>query len=358
MAEFPLPQISRFDRIARTDAKLVSAHLRVVYSIPKHREFMKTGYPSEPLLAEAAAQVMVEQPKETHEAFLGCLESGLIGRGERAEAIVRYLSVLAFDKARNWNGNSGESHFSKHVPLLDFVRALFGDSNCEHIKTCRAHNIADGAAPLEEAFKDAYVYFTHFARAEDSSIISDVCALVALSRGMAWQCSRGQADIDILIPVAFVKNTTEPLDRTKVSYLAFQIKNRKHPPKAVNVDTLNIFSSAKNGRPCVVVVLELGAGADTRPRVKLRTPPAHGKLSGDRPCYVFTVLGCDCEAFGVIKSNPEEGNAYTELLSKDELVNDHPREGNFEKALSGMMPYWSADVCKVRNATEERDEVY
>lgn len=43
------------------EAALVAGHMRVVYSIPAHREFTKSGYPSEPPLAEAAAQIMHEE---------------------------------------------------------------------------------------------------------------------------------------------------------------------------------------------------------------------------------------------------------------------------------------------------------
>ena len=40
------------------EAKLVTTHMHVAYSMPKSREYLHSGYPSEPLLAEAAAQQM------------------------------------------------------------------------------------------------------------------------------------------------------------------------------------------------------------------------------------------------------------------------------------------------------------
>jgi hypothetical protein len=39
-------------------AELVASHMRICYSVPRSREYMHSGYPSEPILAEAAAQQM------------------------------------------------------------------------------------------------------------------------------------------------------------------------------------------------------------------------------------------------------------------------------------------------------------
>ncbi|OCH84589.1 hypothetical protein OBBRIDRAFT_808130, partial [Obba rivulosa] len=37
-------------------AEMVASHMRMVYSVPQHREYMRSGYSSDPILAEAAAQ--------------------------------------------------------------------------------------------------------------------------------------------------------------------------------------------------------------------------------------------------------------------------------------------------------------
>jgi hypothetical protein len=40
------------------ETELVASHMRTVFSVPKHREYFCSGYPSEPILAEAAARQM------------------------------------------------------------------------------------------------------------------------------------------------------------------------------------------------------------------------------------------------------------------------------------------------------------
>ncbi|KAH9934115.1 hypothetical protein B0H21DRAFT_825752 [Amylocystis lapponica] len=41
-----------------TDFRLVEGYMRIAFSVPKHCEYLRAGYPSEPILAEAAAQEM------------------------------------------------------------------------------------------------------------------------------------------------------------------------------------------------------------------------------------------------------------------------------------------------------------
>jgi len=40
------------------ESKLVESDMRIVFAIPVHREYMRSGYPSEPCLVEAAAKVL------------------------------------------------------------------------------------------------------------------------------------------------------------------------------------------------------------------------------------------------------------------------------------------------------------
>lgn len=354
MAEFPLHHISaaNLDNARNKDAKLVAAHMRTVYSIPSHREYMRTGYSSEPLLAEVAAQVMHDEPLRTWEAFKNCLENELISKGERGEAIVRYLLIRGYDVARKWDR---KSPFSKPVKLLDFLKSLFGEANYELIKQFKAYNVpGESSSTLEVAFKDAYVYFTHFVRAADSSVVTDVCTLVALSHGMAWQCYPEEADFDIVIGVAFAKNTDEALDRSKITLLALQVKNRK-TERPVFVDADSFFTGKADTRPYIVVVVELGLDrAGDRVVVKSQITEQNYE-SGDHPCYYFSVYGCDKKSFGVLEKGKE--GAFDTFLHSDDLFDGLPREENLKTAVKMLRPFWSADLCYVETAPEEHMEI-
>src|SRR5258708_30992891 len=45
----------RRQKVQIEEASFVESHMRIAYSIPNHREHLRSGYPSEPLLAQAAA---------------------------------------------------------------------------------------------------------------------------------------------------------------------------------------------------------------------------------------------------------------------------------------------------------------
>jgi len=62
---------------------MVSSHMRYVYSVPVHRNYVRTGYPSEPLLAEVCAIQRLRDSWLT--LFLGsCMSSLLVSKSQQA----------------------------------------------------------------------------------------------------------------------------------------------------------------------------------------------------------------------------------------------------------------------------------
>lgn len=57
-----------------TQANLVASHMRIAYSVPKSREYIRSGYSSEPILAEAAAQLMRKFRLEGKPFWISCAE--------------------------------------------------------------------------------------------------------------------------------------------------------------------------------------------------------------------------------------------------------------------------------------------
>ncbi len=262
---------------------------------------------------------MNKEPDKAWTAFRGLHRK----RNSSAKTIAAVRSFDIFRPARTmwlrkWDGME---LFSRPVRVLDFLKTFFNEGIYEgYIKTCLAQNV-DGEknVPLEEAFKDAYVYFTHFTRAMDNSVVSDVCALEALSRGMAWQLSPGDEEIDLLIPVA-MKGMDQPLRRSDITFLGFRVRNRTIAPPAVSIDLDEFFSGRNDGRPYIVAVLELGHRIeDAEPRVKVN-PPMSGWApeEGSHPCYLFTVSQCDRKSFGIIGqvNGAAEDEAFEKLLRR------------------------------------------
>lgn len=250
------------------ESRLVEGHMRIVYSLPQHREYLCSGAPSEPILAEAAARVM-ESIESVPDAVLKLVQKGLISKGERGELVARLLLILAHDRAARKAGTimspnasrtpcSTRTNFMYSVPILlvDFLRELVGEVHLLEILKSTPYNIPNGVK-FEDAFRDAKVHFTHFAKAVDTSIVSDVAAWIAMSRGMAWQCFNRQAAIDILIPVLL---WDEKLGRWSMTAVFIQIKNSsRHQSAHIDAEKLRFFTNGTekaNKRPYVSIALE------------------------------------------------------------------------------------------------------
>jgi hypothetical protein len=89
------------------EAELVASHMRIAFSVPKDREYLRSGYPSEPILAEAAARQMDEfqtlaaDPDTSVMADILKSEfsSGLLDQGQRGEVVFRLLVSEAYRRA-------------------------------------------------------------------------------------------------------------------------------------------------------------------------------------------------------------------------------------------------------------------
>ncbi|KAJ1301382.1 hypothetical protein OPQ81_008646 [Rhizoctonia solani] len=157
------------------EAQLVESHMRIVYAIPEHREYMRTGSPSEPILAEAAARYLDEHHRFgiAHlgpEILSNVCQRGFLVRGERGELCGRLLVTVAHDIAIRNNSlgaprplGAPKPKFHQPVLVTDFLCALFAENYHRTVLGATPVTVDSGSASdsnpprtLEEAFKDAY----------------------------------------------------------------------------------------------------------------------------------------------------------------------------------------------------------
>ncbi|KAG6824607.1 hypothetical protein H0H92_006364, partial [Tricholoma furcatifolium] len=185
---------SNRDEAIYLESLLVASSSRTVYSVPRHRQYLRGSYPSEPLLAEAASQKLHQvfsQPASTTATALNLeelkniyktklpgllnkwLASGLISKGERGELVARLLLTLAHDLAvLNMRESSDIVKFSRKIPVVDFLSALISPQYVEQVLNAKPCNLKS-EIPLLDAFQDAFVHFTHFVKGDDNSIVTD-----------------------------------------------------------------------------------------------------------------------------------------------------------------------------------------
>ncbi|KAM6494977.1 hypothetical protein JOM56_009600 [Amanita muscaria] len=379
---------------------MVAGYLRVANVIPSHREYIISSTPSEPIVAEAAAQVLRGQ-KMINLLFKN-VRDGLIEKGQRGELVARLLLTLAHDAAieqmdikRREGQGQIEKLFTTPVPLLTFFSALFAQPHADNIMRCRPDYQSKGPT-FEETFKDAYVMFTHFGKAADDWCNSDVFAFMALCRNMAISCREGMEFADLCIPIHFGKET--PLSRNATSAIFVSIKDKEkamgYNRTYIDVNKMNFFADGDKARPVILLILQLGVQAPGRyipvKRTKNQKEPGllttperkgHGGLEvPQKPTgvsvpmpgstveprktrakdtvsgptyYTIDARGCSSRIYGVVGS--EDKPFLDDLLASKDFLSEHARQGTGHLiAVMAQKPVWARgqECCSWANLRE------
>ncbi|KAI5116426.1 hypothetical protein M0805_008897 [Coniferiporia weirii] len=361
----------------RTTIRLVQSHMAVVYSITADRKLLKAGYPSEPILAEAAAQQMRTMRSDLTTSFsrllFNYMNEGLINSGKchkRGELVARLIFILAYDKAADmYKGGGRMEHYlfySNAVPVNLFIQALFGEKNAEGILKSLPDNVPSGVT-FEEAFSDAWVRFTHFQWADSPYVLSTEGAWAAVARGMAFQCGPDEDMVNIFIPVVLGKESK--LCESCMSGILVHVRTQIGSGHGARVDIDERYNgffpeqSGRDGRPYITIDMELGTHYSRREQAK-DTPVATVAPGGEQdsstsattsvgevdpintevmehPRYAIFARGCSESVFGVVDNK----NFYAELLVPGSIFREPFRQT--DEALSAVrgfkLPFWTLE---------------
>ena len=376
-------------RIAATDAEnlMVAGYLRVANVIPSHREYMFSSTPSEPIVAEAAAQVLRGQ--NMIKLLCDHVGNGLIEKGQQGELAARLLLTLAHDAAlemmtvdrRPYQGQI-ERLCTTPVPLLTFLSALFAQPHMERFKKTCPDNQPTGPT-FEESFEDAYIMFTHFGKAADDWCISDQFAFMALTRNMAIACRERMKFVDLCIPIHFGKEERLSRNTTSAMFISIMDKEKAmgYSRTHIDVSKMEFFTDKTKQRPVINLILQLGAQSAGRympieltkmqqtpgllatPKRKDRggkdifqTPTGVTMLGGeyrDEPksraegtnpgpaYYTIDARGCSSEVYGVVKEGEE--HLWDALLASRDFLSEHSRqETQYLNAVMAQKPVWTS----------------
>jgi hypothetical protein len=387
----------RREAARRLEADLVASHMRTAFSVPKHREYLRSGYPSEPILAEAAASQMDEfQTRSDAASMMGGVHhpnvmanilqsnftSGLLNQGERGEVVFRQLISEAYRRSvRTDHPDDYPRIFSKGCKLTTFITELFSKDYADQILDSVPDNVKS-TTKFAEAFDDAIVRFTHFGRMADDTGTTSYAMFAAFVRCMAIICWSSQDVVDILLPTLLKRGDT--IQESNMTAVCIQIKRRKVKGSVVRYEidqrAIGLFPpSPTDIRPYITLVAELGVqlpiskAATTKaivrenlikfkedvdkPRTttkrKAESPPgtpseivipeqpvriAHPK--DVHPRYSIFVYGCSDTGYKVIKHS--ERSLYKLLLGNHDFLDEHPRDDNDSlDAVRRMKPFWS-----------------
>ncbi|KAI5119159.1 hypothetical protein M0805_008642 [Coniferiporia weirii] len=349
------------DSVRSLQNRLVESHMGVAYNVPHHKNYMYSGYSSEPILMEGAAHVWKDRERydfDPLETLKSAVTRGLLAKGERGELVGRYICLRVQDirVAKGGPDLIGDEHsHAKAVPLLSYFKAMFGPQ-WENIRSCKARN-----------------------RAGDASAVTTAAGWKALARGNAWQFFDRQEGVDLGIPV-FDGNPDDCLSRETVTWILIQIKNSSHLQVVhFSAESLRVFDDrmSKKQTPYFVLVFQLSvkalskavattadtdlskANMPTSSRVPPTSPhkvearqnevyKTRGRTQSvdkrdptrkAQPCYWVDVIGCSSKVFNS-EIVPENNTAFRQLLVSRDLL-DEAREDKKADILQ-LKPFFEA----------------
>jgi hypothetical protein len=324
-----------------------------VTTTPEHLEFMRSGTPSEPLLAEAAAQYLNEGKHFEHDApdiLVDLLNQGLLERGQRGELVGRLLWTLAHDAAINNHNDSERSHprqvvYHRPVLFLDWLKALIAPKWHSTVLNAKPISDPDGLT-LRDAFRDVYLHFSHFAKADDYNIIGPDFSWMSLVRGFAYQCRPYQPSTDLFAAMHH-GGLNSSICARNTSPMYGQLKNRTTFADVL----LNpvVGGRANNNRPTFSIVHDLGLSVN---RVYSHNVIPAKRLRGDGRTenihlrhYQIHIEGCSHETYNVVPV--EKDQVYQLLLAATKLLDDFPRLSSkgHRNAMMRLKPAFSSEEC-------------
>jgi hypothetical protein len=361
--------------------------MRIAFSVTKDHGYLRSGYPSEPLLAEAAARQMHEFQKHTSDPNLMArllkseFESGLLDQGQRGEVVVRQLVSEAFRRGvLNDYPDDSQPHFSNGCKLTTFVKQFFSEEYASQILESVPDNL-QSSTTFADAFKDAIVRFTHFGRMADDTGTTTDAMWLAFVRCMAMICWSSQRTVDIVIPVLLKQG--EKIKESAMTGLLVQVKRRKNRGSriryGIDQKAVGLFpaDSRANPRPYVTLVAEVGVQLPFSPAAIMQnivrqkiiahgpnlpkklpvakkavektlselhipqqpTRVAHPKHT--HPRYSIFAYGCSATVYSVIGQTDK--STYQFILGNRDVLDEHPRQDNGSlHAVREMKPFWSA----------------
>ena len=202
--------------IQQYEGELVRNHLRILYSVHQNRQTIMTGSSSEPLIAEASAQIinytlMNKKPyMDLWNLLTKFVNHGLAAQGAIGELIGRALCISAMDRAINQLSVETvcELKYQTPVKVADYYKALLTSEAWENLRQSVPANWAQlsedsGKKTFEVAFQNAYLHFSHFIKANDASPMCDTLAWAIWLRGAAVVCQLNEELTDRMTPIYF-----------------------------------------------------------------------------------------------------------------------------------------------------------
>jgi hypothetical protein len=191
-------------------AKQVERHMRLCTITTSGFEVLLTTTGSEPLLAEAAFEVVKKSTNSPIYHLSIHMDSNCIIYGERGELVAALLVMQARDAV-------AEASKSRWVSVADFMKKLLGDS----IDSALPFFARDGEEQkaLANAFEHSRIWFNHILKIQNMDLINVRYLWRFITRGAMILCANNQRGVDLVVPICYSGNV---LSRPTVRRYSFR----------------------------------------------------------------------------------------------------------------------------------------
>lgn len=342
----------------------VDIHLRLITGYDSEQGLISTTTPSEPIVADAAAGVLMCKESSSPEyiwtrAILTMadelLSKGLVSKGIKGELYARLIFVLTCDFAReNAIKRAGAEPFpfSRPFSVTDFFKQLFG----KKYETVIAHSdfnqslpgrtrqkVAPEFSSFAKIFGGASLNFTHFTYTKErlprDQRIGEKLLHQMLRRNQALQLSEYQEHWDLLIPM-YLGPCDEDFDTSKVSVILIQVKNSLGW-NVLPTNSKEIKDRFPVTQPIIQILLDLGADRNEFDCRYWASPTIYSITARGRGQETF---GCLSQEFGpglanacmrLFELNPLPGNDLCEEIVRRNYGVQFPTGDTDEDSDSG-----------------------
>jgi hypothetical protein len=257
--EFNADAISRL--VACTQ---VERHMRLCVAATTGFDRLVTIAGSEPLLAEAAFELMHASNVNPIQCLAKHSDLHCIDRGRRGELVAAFIIMQARDNALL---ELEESTSQRWVSVNNFMKALLPPHRYETLRNSLPTSWREGEdRPFGETFGNYAMWFNHIIKIEESEMINTTHLWKFLTRGAMIMCAPNQDGVDIVLPVCVRGGN---LSRNTVTAILIQVKNAKRFGCKINgtlFDNMDPFqvglfsnSDDQTLRPVIRVVFALAS---------------------------------------------------------------------------------------------------
>ena len=265
-------------------AEIVASHLAIVVSADHYRHFLKTVYPSEPIVAAAAASLTTRMYgwANTLCALTSYIQTGIVNAGFRGELLTKILCLMAVDESMRDVVLPSSSYWQYAFPVKVSV---FLDNLIAAPPGYESFSDAIRATPINDErldrFLNGHVFFNHFLRMEEK--LTMPLLVQAWNRGAALVCKDNTPLIDHVIPVVLDDTSGSPPNfgplyddwdegqieeaRQHVACITINSKNWTNPKNWTatyitannsNIEGYEIDPGTQNNKLCMTILQEFG----------------------------------------------------------------------------------------------------